>query len=197
MKRAIDCVLAAVALIFILPFFVPLSLLVAMDGGPVFFIHKRIGRYGKPFYCYKFRTMFVGAHECFPEYLSLNPDAAAMWSRDVKIDLDPRITEIGKMLRQTSLDELPQLLNIVLGHMSLVGPRPVTETELVRYGDHTQEVLSVRPGLTGLWQVSGRNSLSYDQRIALDLQYVKTHSLWRDIIILFRTVGVVLRGDGR
>jgi lipopolysaccharide/colanic/teichoic acid biosynthesis glycosyltransferase len=141
--------------------------------------------------------MFVGASECFKEYLALHPNLAITWSRDWKLEFDPRITDIGRVLRKTSLDELPQLFNVLCGDMSLVGPRPVTETELVLYGDHADDYLSVRPGVTGLWQVSGRNRLSYEHRVALDSQYVKTQSFWRDIIILCKTARILFKGDGQ
>ncbi|HEY7580417.1 MAG TPA: sugar transferase [Acetobacteraceae bacterium] len=197
MKRVIDCALAATALIILSPILAIIALMVGMDGGPVIFAHPRVGRNGKLFRCYKFRTMFVGASECFKEYLALHPNLAIIWSRDWKLEFDPRITDIGRVLRKTSLDELPQLFNVLCGDMSLVGPRPVTETELVLYGDHADDYLSVRPGVTGLWQVSGRNRLSYEYRVALDSQYVKTQSFWRDIIILCKTARIVFKGDGQ
>lgn len=197
-KRIIDFVLALLALVALAPLMLAIAFVVSMDGGPVLFGHQRVGRSGKPFRCLKFRTMIIGADRCLNEYLHLHPAQAAEWQRDQKLDIDPRITGIGRMLRRSSLDELPQLINVLRGEMSLVGPRPVTETELQqRYGVHAVSYLSIRPGITGLWQVSGRNRLSYDQRVALDARYARNHSLPGDISILLRTVRVMLNGDGK
>lgn len=197
-KRTIDLLLASIALLALAPLMLALAFVVAMDGGPVLFGHWRVGRNGQPFRCLKFRTMIIGADRCLNEYLSLHPAAAEEWQRDQKLDFDPRITGIGRMLRQSSLDELPQLINVLRGEMSLVGPRPVTATELQqRYGLQAESYVSVRPGITGLWQVSGRNRLSYDERVTLDARYVRTQSLGGDLAILFRTVSVMLSGDGK
>lgn len=196
-KRIFDCAMALPILLVISPLLAVISLLCAMDGGPVFYGHRRIGQNGKPFACYKFRTMVVGAHDLFDEYLSFHPAAVVEWEHSQKLDVDPRITSIGRWLRRTSLDELPQLLNVIKGDMSLVGPRPVTETELIRYGDHASVYLTVRPGITGLWQVSGRNSLTYEKRVALDVHYISRQSIWRDLVILLRTARVLLTGDGK
>jgi exopolysaccharide production protein ExoY len=196
-KRVMDCTIAVVVLIFCFPFFLTLAFLVAMDGGPVFYRHKRIGRGGRLFDCYKFRTMIVGAHDLFDEFLAFHPSVVAEWQEAQKLDLDPRITSAGRFLRRTSLDEMPQLLNVIRGEMSLVGPRPVTQPELQRYGAHVREYLTVRPGLTGLWQVSGRNRLTYAERVALDVRYIHTRSIWFDFGILLRTIVVLLRGDGK
>lgn len=196
-KRAFDCVLAVLALIVFSPFFLTLALLVAMDGGPVIYRHKRVGRQGELFDCFKFRTMIVGAHDIFDEFLLFHPAVVAEWQESQKLDLDPRITSTGRFLRRSSLDELPQLLNVIRGDMSLVGPRPVTKTELQRYGAHADDYLTVRPGITGLWQVSGRNRLTYPERVALDVRYIRTRSIWLDFVILLRTIVVLLRGDGK
>jgi exopolysaccharide production protein ExoY len=196
-KRVLDCVLAVLILIVASPFFLALALLVAMDGGPVIYRHKRIGRDGRLFDCYKFRTMIVGAHDLFDEFLAFHPSVVAEWQEAQKLDLDPRVTSTGRFLRRTSLDEMPQLLNVIRGEMSLVGPRPVTQPELQRYGAHAREYLTVHPGLTGLWQVSGRNRLSYAERVALDVRYIQTRSIWFDFVILLRTIVVLLRGDGK
>lgn len=196
-KRVFDCAMTLPMLLVVSPLIVLISVLVAMDGGPVFYGHRRIGENGKPFNCYKFRTMIVGAHDLFDEYLAFHPAAVVEWTQSQKLDGDPRITSIGRWLRRTSLDELPQLLNVIMGDMSLVGPRPVTESELKRYGDKAVIYQAVRPGITGLWQVSGRNRLSYDERVALDVQYASRRALWRDIVILGRTVRVLLTGDGK
>jgi undecaprenyl-phosphate galactose phosphotransferase len=179
----------------------PLMLLVAWltwrrDGVPVFFAHYRVGRDGKLFRCLKFRTMFRNAEQMLADLLRDDPVASAEWTKDQKLTNDPRITPVGHFLRRTSLDELPQLFNVLRGEMSLVGPRPITVAELTRYGRVRWHYLSVRPGMTGLWQVSGRNNTSYEERVALDRRYVEQRSLWLDLRILVRTVSVVVARDG-
>ena len=179
----------------------PLMLLVAWltwrrDGVPVFFAHYRVGRDGRLFRCLKFRTMFREAEQMLANLLHDDPVALAEWNKDQKLRNDPRVTPVGHFLRRTSLDELPQLFNVLRGEMSLVGPRPITVAELTRYGRVRWHYLSVRPGMTGLWQVSGRNNTSYDERVALDRRYVEQRSLWLDVCILVRTVGVVVARDG-
>lgn len=195
-KRGIDLVGAAVLCVVLAPVFLIVSLLVALDGGPVFYRHRRVGRFGVPFGCLKFRTMILGADQCLNEYLLYHPQAEHEWMCEQKLQFDPRITPIGRFLRRTSLDELPQLVNVLSGDMSLVGPRPVTEGELRHYGAATADYLSVRPGITGLWQISGRNDVSYARRVALDQAYVATLSLWRDLVILFKTPAVVFSKRG-
>jgi exopolysaccharide production protein ExoY len=196
-KRLFDFVLVTPLLLICSPIFAVCAMLVAMDGGPVFYAHRRVGRRGSRFGCYKFRTMIVGAHEMLEEYLALHPAAAAEWQQNQKLNDDPRITDMGRLLRRTSLDELPQLANVLRGEMSLVGPRPVTEPELLRYGVHASAYLACIPGITGLWQTNGRNRLSYDQRVALDVEYAKRQSLWLDCSILLKTTKVLLTGDGK
>lgn len=181
--------------------FGPLMLLVCWmtwrnDGLPVFFAHYRVGQDGKLFRCLKFRTMYRESEQMLAALLRDDPVARAEWQKDQKLTHDPRITPLGHFLRRTSLDELPQLFNVLRGDMSLVGPRPITVGELTRYGRVRWHYLSVRPGMTGLWQVSGRNNTSYDERVALDRQYVETHSLWMDLRILVKTIGVVVARDG-
>jgi exopolysaccharide production protein ExoY len=166
------------------------------DGAPVLFAHYRVGRDGKLFRCMKFRSMLRNSEQVLAELLRDDPQARAEWARDQKLANDPRITGIGHFLRRSSLDELPQLLNVLRGEMSLVGPRPVTVGELTRYRQVRWHYLSVRPGITGLWQVSGRNNTSYDERVALDRHYVEQRSLWLDIGILLRTVRVVALREG-
>jgi lipopolysaccharide/colanic/teichoic acid biosynthesis glycosyltransferase len=167
------------------------------DGGAVFFEHPRVGRYGRMFGCLKFRTMVADSAGALQRHLMANPAAAQEWRETQKLTDDPRITRIGRFLRATSLDELPQLINVLRGEMSLVGPRPVTKEELEeRYARDRRYYLLVRPGLTGLWQVSGRNRVSYARRIELDREYVREWSFIRDIKILFRTIDVVLKRDG-
>lgn len=196
LKRAFDIVAAFVLLVLLLPLFAAVAALVATDGGPVYFRHTRIGHGGKSFGCLKFRTMVVGAEPLLREYLSHHPEAAEEWARDQKLTFDPRVTTIGRALRQTSLDELPQLFNVLKGEMSLVGPRPITESELARYGSHLAHYKAVRPGITGLWQVSGRSDLSYDKRVVLDVEYVENWHLLLDVRILLRTPWVVLNRVG-
>lgn len=179
----------------------PLMLLVAWltwrkDGAPIFFAHYRVGRGGKLFRCLKFRTMYREAEQMLSDLLRDSPEAREEWQRDQKLSNDPRITPVGHFLRRTSLDELPQLFNVLRGEMVLVGPRPITVAELTRYGRVRWHYLSVRPGITGLWQVSGRNDTSYDERVALDRSYVEQRTMWLDLRILFKTVGVVLSRDG-
>lgn len=196
LKRVFDLA-AALALLVLgaLPL-IYIALRIRRDGGPVIFAHKRVGQSGKIFPCFKFRTMQVDAEERLRELLANDPAARAEWEREFKLRNDPRITTIGQFLRRTSLDELPQLFNVIRGEMSLVGPRPVIRAELSKYGDDVDYFLMVRPGMTGLWQVSGRNDVDYDTRVYLDTWYVKNWSLWYDIAILFKTIKVVLRRDG-
>jgi len=179
----------------------PLMLLVAWltwkrDGAPIFFAHYRVGLNGKLFRCLKFRTMYRESEQMLADLLRDNAQAREEWQRDQKLSNDPRVTPVGNFLRRTSLDELPQLFNVLRGEMVLVGPRPITVAELTRYGRVRWHYLSVRPGITGLWQVSGRNDTSYEERVALDRNYVEQRSLWLDMHILFKTVGVVLSRDG-
>jgi len=179
----------------------PLLLLVALliwleDRGPVVFAHYRIGRNGRPFRCYKFRTMVGNADGVLDELLAGDATLRAEWERDQKLQHDPRITRIGKFLRRTSLDELPQLYNIFRGEMAFVGPRPIVVQELDRYGPWKRHYLSVPPGLTGLWQVSGRNDVSYDERVALDRDYVEQHSWLLDTLIVARTFKVIAQRQG-
>jgi undecaprenyl-phosphate galactose phosphotransferase len=179
------------------PLLLAITLLVWQAGGaPVFFGHYRVGRDGRLFRCLKFRTMRVDAEQALARLLATDAAARAEWQRDQKLARDPRITPIGRILRKTSLDELPQLINVLRGEMCFVGPRPVTPAELMRYGAVRWHYVSVTPGITGLWQVSGRNRTTYDERVALDKHYVETRNLWRDLVILARTVRVVLTGHG-
>jgi lipopolysaccharide/colanic/teichoic acid biosynthesis glycosyltransferase len=151
-----------------------------------------VGRDYRSFGCIKFRTMRRDADRILSRLLSESPDLQEEFRNDFKLRNDPRITRLGRFLRRSSLDELPQFLNVLRGEMSLVGPRPIVRHELPRYGDRMEEVLAVRPGLTGLWQVSGRNNLSYDERVALDLRYARHRSVWMDLSIIARTIGVIL-----
>jgi exopolysaccharide production protein ExoY len=190
--------IAALALLVLIS---PILLLIAAlifyyDGAPILFGHLRVGRGGRLFKCLKFRSMYRQSDAMLEELLRTNPEARAEWERDQKLVDDPRVTPIGNFLRRTSLDELPQLINVLRGEMAFVGPRPVTVAELERYGQVRWHYLSVTPGVTGLWQVSGRNNLSYAERVALDRRYVEERSAGMGLNILVKTVDVVLRGHG-
>ncbi|ACP22834.1 exopolysaccharide production protein ExoY (plasmid) [Sinorhizobium fredii NGR234] len=195
-KRALDLTVASVALILAMPLMLIVALLVAvMIGRPILFVHRRIGFNGRPFDCYKFRTMVENADKVLEEYLARNPRAAEEWRATQKLKHDPRVTLLGKILRKSSLDELPQLMNVLRGEMSCVGPRPIVAEELCRYGSTAEEYLKTRPGLTGLWQISGRNDVDYSRRVALDAQYVRSWSILSDLAILARTAVAVMRFD--
>ncbi|RYG32254.1 MAG: sugar transferase [Burkholderiales bacterium] len=197
LKRAMDLVIAFTVLAFVAPvFLIVYALIKIFDPGPALFSHLRVGRDGRMFTVYKFRTMRVDAQERLEELLASNPEAAAEWAKYQKLKNDPRVTLIGRILRRSSIDELPQLLNIVRGEMSVIGPRPVTSGEIHRYGADYPFYTAVRPGVLGLWQVKGRNKLTYPERVAYDVQYVKTWSIWQDIKIMFMAVPVVLLGLG-
>ena len=196
-KRAMDIAIAGAALLVALPFFLVVGALVRADGGPAFFAHPRVGRGGKLFGCLKFRSMVVDSQARLEALLAADPAARAEWEATRKLKNDPRITRVGRFLRATSLDELPQLINVLKGEMSIVGPRPVTQSELDSYyGAAAAHYLTVRPGITGLWQVSGRSETSYDQRVALDVAYVSQASLLADIRILLKTPAAVLSRRG-
>jgi undecaprenyl-phosphate galactose phosphotransferase len=195
-KRAFDIVVSASLLIIGLPLFAWISLKVAASGRPIFYGHRRHGQNNQTFLCYKFRTMAPNADKLLEDLLARDADAKAEWERDFKLKNDPRITTIGRFLRRTSLDELPQLWNVLKGDMSLVGPRPVVGAELERYGSQVDYYLEAKPGITGLWQISGRNDITYDSRVYLDSWYVKNWSLFNDIVILLKTVKVIFRKDG-
>jgi exopolysaccharide production protein ExoY len=196
-KRAFDFAAALGALIILAPLLVLVSLLIYfMEGGPVMIRHQRIGSGGQKFACLKFRTMVTNGDEVLREHLSNNSAALQEWTLTRKLVDDPRVTKLGDVLRKTSLDELPQLFNILLGEMSFVGPRPIVEEEISRYGSTFESYRRARPGLTGLWQVSGRNDTSYDQRVELDKTYVSQWSFLRDIVIIMMTVPAVLKARG-
>ena len=196
-KRALDILGAGIGLVLLAPFFLIVALMVRADGGPAFFAHQRVGRGGKLFGCLKFRSMVIDSQARLEELLASDPAARAEWEATRKLKNDPRITRIGRFLRSTSLDELPQLINVLLGEMSLVGPRPVQEAEIDRYyGASAAHYMAVRPGITGLWQVSGRSETSYESRVALDVAYVSRPSLLADISILLRTPVAVLSRRG-
>jgi undecaprenyl-phosphate galactose phosphotransferase len=185
----------------LLPFFIPLLAIIALaikldSSGPVFFKQTRLGRNGQLFTCYKFRTMYCDSATLLERYLSQNPHEIINYSIYHKYTFDPRITPVGKWLRSTSLDELPQLFNLLKGQMSLIGPRPYMENERVKLGSIERDILLVKPGITGLWQVSGRNTLTFEERIELDRWYIRNWSFWLDIIIFIKTIKVVLSKHG-
>ncbi|MBC3380903.1 undecaprenyl-phosphate galactose phosphotransferase WbaP [Serratia fonticola] len=195
-KRTFDIIGSLSIIILLSPVLVILSHLVSKDGGNAIYGHERVGRDGAKFKCFKFRSMVVNSQDILKKLLDIDPVARAEWEKDFKLKDDPRITRVGKFIRKTSLDELPQLFNVLMGEMSLVGPRPVIEKELERYAGDVDYYLMAKPGMTGLWQVSGRNNVDYDTRVYFDAWYVKNWSLWNDIAILFKTIKVVLKRDG-
>lgn len=195
-KRFFDLVLAFALLPIIAPVIGILAVLVMLDGGPAFFGQVRVGQGRKHFRCWKIRTMMVNAEARLQDMLSADPELAAKWQRDYKLDPDPRITPIGRFLRETSLDELPQIWNVIIGEMSFVGPRPVVPSEIKKYGANEWAYLSCVPGVTGLWQVSGRNDVSYDERVQMDVKYLKKRSLLMDLSILGMTVNSVVNKTG-
>ena len=196
-KRAFDVTAACAILFFALPatFFIAI-LMLSSDRGPILFSHERIGLNGKRFRCLKFRSMVVDSQEALRRHLELFPRARAEWEATQKLRDDPRITPLGRFLRITSLDELPQLINVIRGDMSLVGPRPIVQDEVVRYADQIEHYSAVRPGITGLWQVSGRSDCDYDQRVQLDTLYVRQWSFIGDLVILVKTIKVVVLRTG-
>ncbi|WP_018416376.1 undecaprenyl-phosphate galactose phosphotransferase WbaP [Teredinibacter turnerae] len=195
-KRSFDLVLSLSLIVALAPVLAVIALAVRASGKHVFYGHQRVGRDGRLFGCYKFRSMFNNSDQLLRDHLRDNPEARAEWNRDYKLKQDPRVTRVGNFLRKTSLDELPQLWNVVKGDMSLVGPRPVVREELLRYHDKQGFYSRVRPGITGLWQVSGRNDVTYEERVNLDTWYSKNWSLWYDVVILVKTLGVVVKRSG-
>ena len=196
MKVIIEWLLALLGVIVLLPLMTVIAAAVKLDGGPVLYRHLRIGKDGRQFYCLKFRSMRVDGDIVLTRFLQETPEAIAEWVASCKLTADPRVTGVGRFLRVTSLDELPQLINIIRLEMSLVGPRPIVAAELPRYGSDVSYYLSIRPGLTGLWQVSGRTGLSYEQRVSLDSFYVKNWSLLNDLRIILVTVPAVIMRRG-
>jgi|SRR5262245_3198855 len=195
--RAMDVTVAFCALLFLLPLMAIIAIvIVAQDGGPVLFAHRRIGFHGRPFYCLKFRSMAIGAEARLAALLAADPIARAEWARDHKLRRDPRVTPFGVFLRRSSLDELPQLFNVLRGEMSIVGPRPIVEAEICRYGRRFRHYCAVRPGITGLWQVSGRTDVDYRARVAMDCLYVKSKSPWLYVWIIVATIPAVIMRRG-
>lgn len=196
LDRFANSLLALLMLVAFAPLFLYIAYAVRRTGPGVFFGHPRIGKNGRVFTCYKFRTMVPNAEAMLEKILEADPARRAEWEADFKLRRDPRITRIGRFLRKTSLDELPQLWNVVRGDMNLVGPRPIVSGELAKYGEHVRYYLDCKPGLTGLWQVSGRNDTSYARRVLLDSWYARNRSFRLDLSILLRTVLVVICGKG-
>ena len=195
-KRTIDVVGASAALLLFAPLLAFIYAVLVFSGGEPIFAQRRVGRNGDLFPCYKFRSMVKDASRVLTDHLEANPDARAEWDRSFKLESDPRVTWFGTVLRRTSMDELPQLFNVLRGDMSLVGPRPIVPSEIERYSDRIYAYYRCRPGITGLWQVSGRNLVGYETRVRLDALYARRQSVWVDLVILVRTVRVVLTGVG-
>lgn len=197
-KRLFDIFFSLSILTFGFPFFLTIAMAIRLSSkGKILYCHERVGRGGKSFLCYKFRTMYCDADVRLKEILESNPDLKKEWVNWRKLKNDPRITPIGQFLRKTSLDELPQFWNVLKGDLSTVGPRPVVEEEVQNYlGEKASKILSIRPGLTGIWQVSGRNDTSYDTRICLDEKYVDTHSFFLDLILILKTIPKMIFSRG-
>ncbi len=196
-KRIFDLTCTVCGGLLILPIIAIIGLLVAVDNkGNVIFAHRRIGKDGKEFPCYKFQTMIPNAQEKLVEYLAANPEAKKEWEESFKLTNDPRVTKLGGFLRKTSLDELPQLWNVIKGDMSLVGPRPIVKKEIERYGEYFREYAMVLPGITGMWQASGRSDTTYEERVSMDTWYVRNWSVWLDIMYLAKTFQAVIFGKG-
>jgi exopolysaccharide production protein ExoY len=196
LKRAMDILGALLIAAALSPLVVTACLVLWLQGGPVIYKHRRIGRDGRSFECLKFRTMRPDADQVLRALLETNPDLKLEWVRDHKLRNDPRVTSIGRFLRRTSLDELPQVWNVLRGEMSLVGPRPIVREELLRYGCKARDYLTIKPGITGLWQVMGRNDTNYRRRVVLDTYYVRNQNLVLDLYILLKTTLVVLGRTG-
>jgi lipopolysaccharide/colanic/teichoic acid biosynthesis glycosyltransferase len=197
MQRAVDVVVAALALAFLLPLLVAVAVCIRLqDGGAIFFAQERVGRNGRTFRCFKFRSMVLDADARLAKHLAENASARAEWEADHKLRRDPRITPLGVFLRKSSIDEIPQLLNVLRGEMSIFGPRPIVRAEASRYGRHFSHYTRVRPGITGLWQVSGRNNVSYRRRVACDVLYVRRRSTKVNLLIMTKTIPAVLLAKG-
>ncbi len=198
-KRVFDILFSIFAIIVSLPIAIPIILAIKLtDRGPVIYKQKRVGYKGKEFYIYKFRSMYPDADKRLKEILEKDPEAKEEWEKTFKLKNDPRITKIGKFLRKTSLDELPQFINVLKGEMSVVGPRPVIKEELEKYyKNRAKQYISVKPGITGYWQVESRSNIdNYRQRVAMDVWYIRNKSIWLDIKIIVKTIKVMITGKG-
>ncbi|WP_255481832.1 sugar transferase [Ramlibacter pinisoli] len=197
MKRAVDIFGSIFLIVLLLPMIVVVAIGVRLSSsGPIFYAQTRSGRGGRHFQFYKFRSMKVNSEDVLADFLNSDPEAKKRWDQYQKIDNDPRITAFGRFIRRTSLDELPQFWNVLRGDMSLVGPRPCMLQQKELYGRYWRAYCAVKPGITGLWQVSGRNRLTYEERVRLDVQYVRNLSAWGDIKLLAKTIKVVLSAHG-
>jgi Undecaprenyl-phosphate galactose phosphotransferase WbaP len=196
-KRFLDLLLTVTGGLIMSPLLLAIVVVIKLDSsGPAFYGHRRLGAGGKHFRCWKFRTMHPSAEQLLDQYLRSNPTLRAEWEQNFKLRSDPRVTRVGRFLRSTSLDELPQIWNVLWGEMSLVGPRPIVDAEIPKYGTVYEVYRRITPGITGLWQVSGRSDATYAERIKLDAYYVHNWSVWLDLVILVRTVRIVLLGRG-
>jgi Undecaprenyl-phosphate galactose phosphotransferase WbaP len=196
-KRLLDITLVTIGGLILLPFLLIIALIVKLSSaGPVLYSHKRLGLDGKFFKAYKFRSMVLDADKQLEDIHAKDPELKKEWESGQKLKNDPRVTKIGKLLRRSSFDEFPQLINILKGEMSLVGPRPVVEAEIEKYGENFKRVFSVKPGLTGLWQISGRSDTNYLERISYDTYYLQSWSVWLDLWIIYRTPVAIIRGRG-
>lgn len=197
LKRVLDIAIALTGLAILWPLMLMVALAIRFtDPGPAIFGHERIGFNGRRFKCLKFRSMITNSETALRELLARDPNAAAEWAETQKLRNDPRVTRLGKMLRETSLDELPQLWNVLKGEMSIVGPRPIVSAEVRRYGNDFKAYAATKPGITGLWQVTGRSDCSYEERVSLDVDYVRNWSILRDVWIIAKTVVVVFGRKG-
>lgn len=194
LKRIFDCLASVIGLIILSPFFLIMAILIKLDDpkGPVFYAQERVGKNEKKFKMFKFRSMVSNADELLQDLIDKNEVTGAMF----KLKSDPRITRVGRVIRKYSLDELPQLLNVVSGSMSLVGPRPPLVGEVAQYSEHDLQRLLVKPGCTGMWQVGGRNDVDFDEMVKLDLNYINNRSIWLDLKIIIQTVGVIIKPNG-
>ena len=193
-KRIVDVVLGCIGLVLLSPVFLILAICIKIDSkGPVIFAHKRIGKNGKEFNMYKFRSMYENAEEMIENF---SEEQKREWQENFKLENDPRITKVGKFLRKTSLDELPQIVNIIKGDLSIIGPRPIVDEELEKYGENKEKFLSITPGLTGYWQANGRSNTTYEERMQMELYYIDNQSLLLDIKIFFKTIVSVIKKEG-
>ncbi|NEO98286.1 MAG: sugar transferase [Symploca sp. SIO2E9] len=192
-KRLFDVIFSLSVLILLMPIYLILAMLIAISSpGPIFYIQERVGKNYKSFGCMKFRTMVNNADEILLDMMATSPTLRQEFEENFKLKQDPRITWIGRFLRLTSLDEFPQFWNVLKGDMSVVGPRPLVPEEIHKYGRHMDKVLTIRPGITGLWQVSGRNDIPYNRRVQMDVYYVNYRSFWLDILLVVKTIGVII-----
>jgi len=196
-KRAFDIVVSLIALILLAPLIAVVAIAIRLqDGHRAIFYQVRFGQYGETFHCFKLRSMVPDAKQQLDHILATDPDARREWEATQKLTKDPRITPLGDFIRKTSIDELPQLFNVLRGDMSLVGPRPIVENEVAKYGEHFDQYSKVRPGLTGMWQIRGRSNTTYPQRVAMDVEYANTRTFWGDVKILILTVPAVFFSRG-